>query len=77
MLRMMLYYYATHNTQLAVHSPWSALSGVFFVSPVLPVVRLLRPAFTIIGILALVNEMKVSSAGVSLASVSAPDSDLR
>ena len=62
MLQMMPYYYATHNTQLAVHSPRSALSGVFFVSPVLPVERLLTGQ---------------RSADVSLASVSAPDSDLR
>ena len=73
----MPYYYTTHNTQLAVHSPRSALSVVSSVSPVLQqVVRLLRTAFTIVGISALVNGVSISSAGMSSASVSAPDSDV-
>ena len=57
--------------------PRDALSGVSSVSPVLSVVRLLRTAFTIVGISALVNGVLISSAGVSSASVSAPDSNLR
>ena len=76
MLQTMPYYYATHDTQLAVHSPRGALSGVSSISPVLQVVRLLRTPFTIKGISALVNGVSISSAGLSLASVSAPDSDL-
>ena len=68
----MPYYYATHNTQLAVHSPRGALSGVSSISSVLQVIKLLRTAFTIVGISALVNGVSISSAGVSSASVSAP-----
>ena len=66
MLRMMRYYYATHNSQLAVHLPMGALSRVSSVSPpalALSVVMLLKTVFTIVGISALVN--RVSSASVS------------
>ena len=73
MLRTMRYYYATHNSQLAVHLQMGALSRVSSVSPPVPalsVVMLLKTTFTIIGISALVNE-------VSSASVSALDCDPR